>query len=90
VAGPTTLKCGGWHRRRVDRVKQQVELMDKPAAAAPGLRERAGEEATLAIAFPGAARERLGRPPMTGCRRPSDSLACMQTKPHAFRPGLRC
>jgi len=68
VAGPTTLRCGGWHRRRVNGAKQQVELVDKPAAAAQGLREPAGEEATLSTAFTGAARERLGRPPAIGCR----------------------
>jgi hypothetical protein len=43
VAGPTTLKCGGLHRRRLNRAKQQVEWVDKPAAAAQGLREPAGE-----------------------------------------------
>jgi len=68
VAGPTTLKRAGLHRRRVNRAKQQVELLDKPAAAAQGLREPAGEEATPAIAFAAAARERLGRPPVIGCR----------------------
>jgi hypothetical protein len=47
----------------------------------------AGEEATLVIAFPGASRERLGRPPGIGSSGRSESLVCVRIRRHVPCPG---